>query len=124
FLRKVGEYCQREHIELVLVNMPITTWNAGLLPPGKYAEYLREMREFSWNHNVTFYDLCDFSKYSNKDFHDTVHLNAFGGKKFFDSLLSCLQVNKRASVMLSMAGSDLEKRLALDTRNPRSQPTY
>lgn len=117
FLRKLTEYCQRERIELVLVNMPITLWNAGLLPEGRYQKYLHELREFSWNHNVTFYDLCDFRNYTNQDFHDTVHLNAFGGTKFFNNLMLSLRKDFRASTMLEMAGMELEKRNAVEARS-------
>jgi hypothetical protein len=118
FLRKLTEYCQRERIELILVNMPITMWNAGLLDAGAYHKYLLQLRQFAWNHNVVFYDLCNFPSYTNADFHDTVHLNAFGGKKFFDNLLASLRTDFRASTMLSIAGIELEKRNAIAREHP------
>jgi hypothetical protein len=118
FLRKLAEYCQRERIELVLVNMPLMYYNARMLPPGIYEKYVAALREFAWNHNVVFYDLCDFHRYNQDDFHDTVHLNAFGARKFFDSLLLALKQDPRAATALYLSGLTLEKHLALSGWRP------
>lgn len=114
FLRKLTEYCHRERIELVLVNMPITPTNARILPQGVYEKYAASLREFAWNHNIVFYDLCDFAGYTQADFHDTVHLNAFGATKYFDRLLAAMANDPRAQMALSLAGMELEKRAQLE----------
>jgi hypothetical protein len=118
FLRKLAEYCHRERIELVVVNMPLTFYNTRMLPPGVYEKYVAALREFAWNHSICFYDLCDFKNYTQEDFHDTVHLNAFGARKFFDALLASLKTDPRASTALSLSGLTLEKHLALKGWRP------
>jgi hypothetical protein len=116
FLRKLAEYCHRERIELVVVNMPITDQNVQILPPGVYKNYVSSLVEFAWNHNVVFYDLCDFNKYTKDDFHDTVHLNAFGARKFFDCLLTAIDADPRAQSVLTMSGAELAEHNRLDAQ--------
>lgn len=113
FLRKLTEYCHRERIELVLVNMPIMRFNVDMLPPGIHAKYLNALKEFAWNHNIIYYNLCDFNAYTRQDFHDTVHLSHLGARKFFDKLIANLNNDSRASTALSLSGLELEKHSAL-----------
>jgi hypothetical protein len=113
FLRKLAEYCHRERVELVLVNMPIMPRNVALLPPGIYDKYLARLREFAWNHDVIFYEMSDFDKYSEKDFHDTVHMNAFGATKFFDRLVGNLKGDVRAATALRLSGYELDEKSKL-----------
>lgn len=113
FLGKIAEFCRKERIELVLVNMPITLQNLRLLPNGQYIRYLQSLRDFTMFHNVTYYDLNDFSKYSQQDFHDSVHLNAFGGQKFFEDLSTAISKDSRLKELVLMAGEHLAKHRAL-----------
>lgn len=113
FLRQLARYCQKERMELILVNMPITLYNVSMLPPGVYMKYLQDMRAFAANNNVEFYDLSNFQHYSVTDFHDSVHLNAYGGKKFFEELAKTLASNGRSATVLSLAGDTLAKHEAL-----------
>jgi hypothetical protein len=117
FLRKMAEYCHRERIELVLVNMPIMRFNIAMLPPGVYGKYLEVLRQFAWNHNIIYYDLCDFAKYPREDFHDTVHLSHLGARKFFDTLIGRLNHDPRAATALSLSGLQLEKHNALASQH-------
>ncbi len=109
FLAKIAEFCRKERIELVIVNMPITLENIGLLKPGGYMGYLQGLRQFSIENKLSVYDLNDFNKFNKKDFHDTVHLNAFGGKKFFDSLSETIKTDPRVSAIVTMSGEHLAK---------------
>lgn len=118
FLRKLAEFCQRERIQLVLVNMPIMQSNVALLDQQTYHQYLAELRKFAWNTGCTYYDLCDFARYNKSDYHDTVHLNAFGGKKLFDSLVTALKSEPRAANALAMSGMQLQRNIAL-TNHPK-----
>lgn len=120
FLRKMAEFCKRERIQLVLVNMPIMHRNADMLPKDLYTKYLKEMTKFAWNQNVVYYDLCDFCKYEQRDYYDTVHLNAFGGKKFFDNLAKVLVKDPIASNALSLAGIQLQRNSALASQLKRT----
>jgi hypothetical protein len=116
FLRKLAEFCKRERIQLVLVNMPIMQCNIEMLDSKVYAQYLTELNKFAWNTDFIYCDLCDFTKYSKKDYHDTVHLNAFGGKKFFDELITSVVKDPRAANSLTLAGIQLERNTALATQ--------
>lgn len=117
FLRKIAEFCRKERIELVLVNMPVTLDNLRLLKPGGYIGYLQGLREFGLVNSISVYDLNDFSKYSRKDFHDTVHLNAFGGQKFFDDLAAACRADTRLKEMLAIAGEHLARHKAIAERH-------
>lgn len=113
FLRKLAQFCHRERIEFILVNMPITDYNIGMLQPGIYMKYIQSLQEFAVNNNITFYNLCDITRYPRQDFHDSVHLNAFGGKKFFDDLAKAIVKDKRSSTVTAMSGSQLTTHRAL-----------
>lgn len=108
FLKKLMQYCNKERIKLVVVNMPITLYNAGMLAPGVYMKYVEAMREASFEHGVAFYDLADFIRYRKEDYYDSVHLNAFGGKKFVDHLVEKLERDVQATAALKLAGKEQE----------------
>jgi hypothetical protein len=123
FLNKIAEFCRKERIELVVVNMPITPDNLRLLKPGGYRGYLQGLREFAiFNKLSGVYDLNNFAKYSHKDFHDTVHLNAFGGRKFFDDLTNAVRSDLRMREIIQMSGEHMAKNKKLASRE--SAPTF
>ncbi len=119
FLKKIMEFCRREGIELVLVNMPIMLSNAALLPPGAYFYYLQDMTRISFEAGVSFYDLCEFSQYQREDFYDSVHMNGFGGRKLMDALVRSVASDHKASSALALAGEKLKRQhtLAKSTRD-------
>lgn len=120
FLNKIAEFCRKERIELIVVNMPITLQNISLLPPGSYlTHYLTELRKFAFENNVIFYDLNNFERYNMGDFHDSVHMNANGGKKFFDDIYDVIVKDYRASVKLTLAGTQLEQHKAVAAKGGR-----
>lgn len=116
FLRHLAEYCRREKIDLIVVNMPLTRVNVNILRPGRYLQFVQDLRQFAYNSAVPFFDLNDFSLYETKDFHDSVHLNAFGGTKFFDSLIHILDSDKATRTALYLAGRGLAHRQQLASR--------
>ncbi len=119
FLKELAEFCHKERMELILVNMPITLYNAGMLPAGAYNRYLNDLQIFSTGNGTSFYDLANFPLYEQRgDFHDSVHLNAFGAKKFFDSLAATLQSNNRSSSLIVMSGQNMQKHQALAAKKP------
>jgi hypothetical protein len=122
FLNKIAEFCRKERMELVVVNMPITQENLRLLKPGGYVGYLQGLRDFSLHNKVSVYDLNNFAKYSRKDFHYSVHLNALGGQKFFDDLTGALSNDQRLREIMSMAGEHLAKHKEIAATPP--VPTF
>ena len=109
FLNKIAEFCHKERVELILVNMPIMLDNIRLLKPGGYMGYLQALREFGIVHNVAVYDLNDFARYARPDFHDTVHLNAFGGQKFLDDVANAVHRDPRVGAIVTMSGEHLAR---------------
>lgn len=109
FLRKLTSYCRREKIDLILVNMPLTSINLDILKPENNANYVHELENFAFDQGLAEVNLCDTSIFGLKDFHDSVHLNAFGGTKFFDLLVSRLANIQGVSGALSMAGLNLSR---------------
>lgn len=118
FLRKLAEYCHKERMELILVNMPITYYNANMLQPGIYLKYVQSLKDFACLNDIVFYDLCRFEKYGQEDFYDSVHLNAFGGQKFFDNLVTAIISDYRPSMAISMSAIQLhhDRQLAESAR--------
>ncbi|HEY9679001.1 MAG TPA: hypothetical protein V6C76_13410 [Drouetiella sp.] len=120
FLDKLAEFCQREKIELIVVNMPITQYNVSILKPQIYFNYIQALRERAFYHNYMAYDLNNFEKYSRSDYHDPVHLNAFGGKKLFDNIVDILGTNIRTSSAMELAGKELERHRAVAEYNKQT----
>lgn len=118
FLKEIAKFCKKERIELVLVNMPITTYNIHLLSPPKYMAFVGDCHKFALENNVAFYDMCTPSNYAQNDFHDSVHLNAFGGKKFFDQLVNIVTLSGRTNQAFHLAGKDLERHQSVASKSP------
>jgi hypothetical protein len=120
FLRKLVNLCQKERIELVLVNMPITKENIAVLKPMAYIKFITQLKQFAFDARVCAFDLNDFTRYQYnlEDYHDFVHLNAFGGFKFFDYLTQAMKSEPRIASALEVSGEKLERDRAL-AANPR-----
>jgi Protein of unknown function (DUF1574) len=91
FCEKFLDQADKLGIKVLFVNMPITSRNMSLLPPGVYNLYLNKVRQIAQNHGEHFYDLNGDSHFSERDFTDTVHLNGIGGRKFVELLSSHIQ---------------------------------
>lgn len=122
FLSQIAQFCHKERIELIIVNMPITLENIRLLKPGGYVGYLQGLNEFALRHDVKFFNLNDFSKYHKNDYHDSVHLNAFGGTKFFDDVCGVLINDERLHAIVAMSAEHLAKHREIATK--RNSTTY
>ncbi len=89
------KYCERFlndaktlGVKVLFVNMPITSGNMKLMPPGLYNLYLSKIRQIAQSHAAKFYDFNTGKLFSEKDFSDSVHLNGIGGKTFVELLSS------------------------------------
>ncbi len=109
FLTKIMEFCHKERIQFVLVNIPITLYNASMLRPGIYQKYVEALRDVSLENKVEFFDLADFREFSQPYFYDSVHMNAFGGQKFFDKLVENLARDHRSASAMIAAGKELQR---------------
>lgn len=122
FLSKLARFCHKERIELIIVNMPITFFNAHMLPDGVYANYEFKLREFALYEKCTYFNLADFVRFNQQDFHDTVHLNAFGGTKFFDDVVLAITSNHRTRTVVQMSGLQMQVHTKLAREAPSPAP--
>ena len=90
YLSDMMNICDKRHMKLIVVNMPVTAGNVNLMPPGFYEQYLRTVTTMSFGHGDTFLDLNNPSVFTDDCFMDSVHLNGKGGVKFFEKLVSAL----------------------------------
>ncbi len=109
FLKQLLQFCRKERIELIVVNMPISFYNTTLMAPGEYPRFVQHVRTACFEHGVTYYDLAEFDQYRWSDYHDSVHLNPFGGKKFVDRLVDYLAADRQVSQAMALAGKELER---------------
>lgn len=120
FLRKLFKLCQKERIELIVINMPISKENINTLGPNTYLYYIQAMQQTCFSHKVSFFDLNFYYNYTRDLYHDYVHLNGFGGTRFIDSLVAELKNNERTNAAVELAGQSLAKEEKLQ----QSQPAY
>lgn len=109
FLKKLARYCTEQHINLFIVNMPITYYNASMLRQGIYASYVKAMAELSASEHKTFFDLCKFEHYPMQLYTDYVHLNGTGGKVLVDDLVSRFAGSATATQMFRTSGERMEE---------------
>ncbi|MGH9552807.1 MAG: hypothetical protein ACRD3W_25735, partial [Terriglobales bacterium] len=112
FLERLITLCQRNDIELVLVNMPVTPHNLSLLGRQWHERYLRDVAHVAAVHNITYIDECTPGRYQPEDFHDIVHLTGKGGKKFIDNLVEKLSAAPNASAAMIAAGEQAKRTMA------------
>lgn len=86
YLDKLFAYCREQGIELVLVNMPLTSQNINLLAPGSYELYKSKVTELAGKYGGRFIDLQNGDSFEENLFRDTAHMNGKGGLRFFHLL--------------------------------------
>jgi hypothetical protein len=86
FLEQLMSNCQKRHIQLILVNMPLRSDNYALMEPGYYDLYCTDIKRLSAEHGVSFIDMHALSTNSDSDYSDQVHLNGAGAVKFVQAL--------------------------------------
>lgn len=86
YLEKFLNYCQKEDIDVVFVNMPLTQDNINLMPPGAYDLYKKNVTDLAAKYNKQFVDMQDTSTFDKSLYCDTAHMTGKGGIKFFNIL--------------------------------------
>ena len=115
FFERLVKLCQSNEIDVIPVNMPITSRNAVLLNDTWQKRYIDDISRICYSHNVPFLNQCDFAAYSLEDYRDTVHLNAFGAKKFIDRLVERLAKEPRTGRSIISAGDPGNRAVASHT---------
>ena len=102
FLQDMLTSCKKNNIEVVLVNMPLTQTNLGLMPEGLYQKYLGMLKETANKNNIALLDLGE-KRYGDECFYDTVHLNEIGAEPFLSSLSQTIHEQRTRSALASRA---------------------
>ena len=97
YLSDMMNTCDKRHIKLILVNMPVTAGNVRLMPPGFYDHYKQTITSMAVAHNDSLIDLNNPKVFGDDCFMDSVHLNGMGGVRFFQKLAVALATNNALS---------------------------
>ncbi len=90
YLEQLLQCGQEQNINVVLVNMPLTTDNVATMPPGFYQNYLTQINEMSGKYKSKLIDLNRPGMFNRGYFADSAHLNGLGGVRFFELLSQAL----------------------------------
>lgn len=91
YLNKIEQLCNKQGVELILINTPITKQYHQKIPKkfiNNYYSIINNLRD-----KVVFYDFADI-KYSDAYYGDGDHLNSFGAEKFSQLLNQKIYINK------------------------------
>ena len=86
YFNRLLELCNKRHVPILVVNMPISTDNVAIMPPKLYQYYLTETQKLCKQNSVEFQDLNKQPLNQSSNFLETVHLNPQGSTAFFDAL--------------------------------------
>jgi len=86
YFERLLRYCQEGKATLIVVNMPLSTDNMKLLPPGTYQRYITAAAQMCNKYGVEFVDLNQMPWNKTANFVDSVHLNPQVSKAFLQKL--------------------------------------
>ena len=91
FLKKLLQVARERGVKVILVNMPLTSANRNLLPPGFYSRFRNQIGGLANQPGIKFVDLGDNPEFTDWDFWDTAHLGPNGGKKVLTHLVPAMR---------------------------------
>lgn len=100
FLERFCELATASNIRVVMVNMPVTTEHAKLMPAGSYSDYIKCLKAVSARFQAPLVDLNNCGKFTIADFADTCHMQGSGGKKLLDVIAA--ELSEDASIARSL----------------------
>lgn len=86
FSKKLIEMCKQKGVKLIVVNMPLSDSNRGIMPDGFYDAYIKEVKSLAQAGGADFVDLGANPQFVRMDYWDTAHMNHTGGYKLVDML--------------------------------------
>lgn len=95
FLESFLQLCNERDIRVILVNMPLTNANKGLMPTGVYQRYSATIASAARKFGCRLVDL-DAMSFSDDQFFDPVHLNESGGSKLLQIVAHELSTDRGA----------------------------
>ncbi|MDZ4835245.1 MAG: DUF1574 family protein [Candidatus Melainabacteria bacterium] len=94
FFDKLLDTAKKNDVRVVVVNMPLTSLNVRMMPPGIYDEYLEAVRTSTEKRGFVFANLNDDTKFPSSLFYDTVHMNSVGGQRLVDAVVDVIYQDK------------------------------
>ncbi len=105
FLSRLLADARKNGVQVLLVNMPLTPANMGLMPAGYYSQYLTTVKEQARAFGSPLIDLNNGTAFSISDFRDTAHMNASGGKKLLDAIVATVKADDKIASALAVAAA-------------------
>ena len=90
FMKRLLGLCKARGIDVLVVNMPLTKTNRGLMPDGFYQNYRDEIAKLSKEGGAKFVDCGPDPNFIDADFWDTAHMSHQGGYKLLDRITPVL----------------------------------
>lgn len=95
YLNALLNFGKQENIKILVVDMPLTAINRGLLPPVFWTSYKTGLKQACTATNAEYLDLSADAAFAPSDFVDTVHLNAGGGAKLINRIADVVAKNPK-----------------------------
>lgn len=105
YLGALLNYGKQENIKMMVVDMPLTAVNRGLLPPVFWLSYKGGLQKACAETGTYYLDLSADPSFNMTDFVDTVHLNATGGTKLIDRIAATVASDPNLSASVSRGRS-------------------
>lgn len=86
FLERICVLCQKYNVEIVLINMPVSSSHKSLSSAAMRKKYLDILEAVSTKYGVKYLNFENNLLIPDSDFLDTVHLSPSGANKFIDYL--------------------------------------
>ncbi len=91
FSKKLIEMCKDKGVKLIVVNMPLSDSNRGIMPDGFYNAYIKEVKALAEAGGADFVDVGADPQFDRMDYWDTAHMNHSGGYKLIDKLAPAIK---------------------------------
>lgn len=104
YLDKLATLCDSKHVQLIVVNMPLSQTNQKLMPAGFYSRFKKETRAICEKHNAEYVDWSQ-SRWAQREdlFIDGVHVSSPASKEFLCDLSKLLATRAAASLKQRLA---------------------
>lgn len=87
-LERICQLCKEKNVELILVNMPVSSGHKDLSSKVMRKNYLDSLKAISTKYGIKYVDFEHSELIPDRDFLDTVHLGPSGAVKFVDYLVN------------------------------------
>jgi hypothetical protein len=113
YLSALLKFYKQENIKVMIVDMPLTAVNRGLLPPAFWTSYKNGLQTACAENDAKYLDLSADQLFQTSDFVDTVHLNAGGGTKLIDKIADTVAHDAVLSACLTQRPVTSQRRVAV-----------